>query len=863
MSGPGEGVPSPTPDLPLSEQHLRMLHEGSGIDLEVVEARGYRTVKKKVELEKLGFGRLQRNVPALLIPVFSPAGEVVLHQSRPDEPRIKDGKAVKYETPSGSRITIDVHPSMRGKLGDPSVRLFITEGIKKGDAMTSRGLCTVTLLGVWNWRGTNEHGGKTALPDWEYIALEGREVYVVFDSDVMLHPQVYAALERLKQFLEGRGAEVQVIYLPHGEGGKKQGVDDYFVAGHGVDDLYDLATTELREQHVGENEDPPEVYLSTPQGIVWNKPTSHGISPTPLTNFVAEIVADVVEDDGAEEKYTFEIEARSGGRVRHFEVPAASFASMAWVARHLGASAFVYPGFGYEKHAAVAIQSLSGQIAERRYFAHTGWRTIEGEWVFLHAGGAIGPKGPLTGIEVTMGDGRLGNCVLPEPPEKSALVEAVRASLRFLDLAPPEVAYPLFAAVYRAALGEASPVDLSLHLVGPTGAYKTEITALTQAYYGAAFNGRNLPGNWESTDNSLEKQAFLLKDAVLVVDDFAPTGTTGDVARMHRRADRLLRAQGNRSGRGRMWTDGTLRPQYHPRGLVVSSGEDTPRGQSLRARMLISEISPGDIDLNVLTEMQRAAAEGLLASAMSGYVRYLAPRTSGLKESLAVRQKALLEAVREDGRIHAGWRQIGTETGRMSCSKPALQQLPPEVKRYVRAPEGRMLVKADYSQIELRVAAKISGEERMLEAYQNGEDLHLRTAERLAHAGVGTVDRKLAKAVNFGLLYGQGAQGLKDYARREYEINITLEEAALYKKRFFETYPGLAAWHERERQRMKHGETQTRTLTGRRRTKVTNFTEWVNAPVQGTGADGLKLALALLWERRRVPWCGARCLRPR
>src|SRR5215203_6250652 len=223
----------------------------------------------------------------------------------------------------------------------------------------------------------------------------------------------------------------------------------------------------------------------------------------------------------------------------------------------------------------------------------------------------------------------------------------------------------------------------------------------------------------------------------------------------------------------------------------------------------------------------------------------------------------LLEAVREDGRIHAGWRQIGTETGRMSCSKPALQQLPPEVKRYVRTPEGRMLVKAYYSQIELRIAAKISGEERMLEAYQNGEDLHLRTAESLAHAGVGKVDRKLAKAVNFGLLYGQGAKGLKDYARREYEINITLEEAAFYKRRFFETYPGLAAWHERERQRMKHGETQTRTLTGRRRTKVTNFTEWVNAPVQGTGADGLKLALALLWERRRVPWCGARCLRPR
>jgi DNA polymerase-1 len=210
----------------------------------------------------------------------------------------------------------------------------------------------------------------------------------------------------------------------------------------------------------------------------------------------------------------------------------------------------------------------------------------------------------------------------------------------------------------------------------------------------------------------------------------------------------------------------------------------------------------------------------------------------------------LLEFVSKGDRIYADWHQIGAQTGRMSCSKPALQQLTPEVKRYVRAPDGRILIKADYSQIELRIAAKVSGDERMLEAYQRGEDLHSLTAESLASAGVGKEDRKLAKAVNFGLLYGQGAAGFKEFARDKYETEITLEEAALYKRRFFETYPGLAAWHEQERLRMKRGETETRTLAGRRRLGVTRFTEWVNAPVQGTGADGLKLALALLWERR-------------
>nr|MBA2782790.1 DUF3854 domain-containing protein [Rubrobacteraceae bacterium] len=630
------------PEQSLNAGHQHMLFEESGIEPAVAEARGYRTVEKKVELEQLGFGRTQRNVPALLIPVYSPRGEISTYQVRPDKPTIKDGKPVKYQTPVNTSMALDVHPSMCDELGKVSVPLFITEGIKKGDALTSRGLCTVTLLGVSSFRGKNEHGGKTVLAEWEYINLEGRQAYIVFDSDIMLKPAVYKAMVRIKNFLEFRKAEVAVIYLPHGEDGKKQGVDDYFVAGHTVDDLLTHSTQELREPpRDDENGEPAARYRATSQGLVWDKPTRYGTSPTPLTNFVAEIVSDIVEDDGAEEKHTYEIEARSGGRLRRFEVPAASFASMGWVARHLGASAFVYPGFGYEKHAAVAIQSLSGEITERRYFAHTGWRKIEEEWVYLHAGGAIGPKGPLMGIEVAMGDGRLGDCELPEPPENAALVEAVRASLRFLDLAPPELTYPLLAAIYRAALGEASPVDLSLHLVGPTGAYKTELTALTQAHYGAAFNGRNLPGNWESTDNALEKQAFLLKDAVLTVDDFSPTGTTGDVARVHRGADRLLRAQGNRSGRGRMWADGTLRPQYHPRGLIVSSGEDTPRGQSLRARMLVSEVSPGDVDLDVLTEMQRAAAEGLLASAMSAYVRYLASQMGGLKESLPARQKEL------------------------------------------------------------------------------------------------------------------------------------------------------------------------------------------------------------------------------
>lgn len=436
-------------------------------------------------------------------------------------------------------------------------------------------------------------------------------------------------------------AEVSLIYLPHGEDGSKQGVDDFLASGNSVDDLLALATPELREPPQEEDDELPNPYRENQRGLVWEKSTKDGPVPVQLTNFTARIIGDVVEDDGAEQWRRFEIEAELNGRRSVFAVPAERFSGMGWPTEYLGAAAILAPGFGLKDHARVAIQMVSGDIPRRHVYAHTGWRNIGGEWVYLHAGGPIGPNGPLSGIEVSLGEGRLADYSLPAPPSGDELVRAIRASLRFLELAPLAIIVPLLAAIYRAPLGEALAGDLSLALVGPTGTQKTELTAMAQAHYGAAFNGRRLPANWTSTENALEKQAFATKDALLVVDDFAPAGTTYDVARLHRTADRLLRAQGNRSGRGRMRSDTTLRAEYHPRGFIVSSGEDVPRGQSLRSRMLVLEVSPGDVDLGTLTEMQQAAAQGLLASSMSGYLLWLAQRMAGLKEGLPERHREL------------------------------------------------------------------------------------------------------------------------------------------------------------------------------------------------------------------------------
>ena len=210
--------------------------------------------------------------------------------------------------------------------------------------------------------------------------------------------------------------------------------------------------------------------------------------------------------------------------------------------------------------------------------------------------------------------------------------------------------------------------------------------------------------------------------------------------------------------------------------------------------------------------------------------------------------------VYSEGRLYPSWGMCNADTGRMSCSSPNVQNIPNKSKlgklrSCIIAPQGYRLVKADYSQIELRIVAKVAGEQEMLEAYCAGDDLHLRTARSITgREKVSKDDRQLAKAVNFGLLYGQGAEGLMNYARDKYGVKMNLDQATEYRERWFETYPAIRAWQRREGFGFDAGDDSASTLAGRLR-RVKSFMEKVNHPVQGTGADGLKLAMALFHER--------------
>ena len=208
------------------------------------------------------------------------------------------------------------------------------------------------------------------------------------------------------------------------------------------------------------------------------------------------------------------------------------------------------------------------------------------------------------------------------------------------------------------------------------------------------------------------------------------------------------------------------------------------------------------------------------------------------------------------GRIHSSFYPF-TGAGRYSSSSPNLQQLPrlKEFRACFRAVLGYVLGIWDYSQIELRIAAEISGDARMLYAYKTGLDLHILTAALLNDIDVAAVTKAMrqpAKAGNFGLLYGMGAERLAVYAQANYGVDMDEDQADEFIAKFFNGYSGLKSWHRKVFSDNNKRRGYTRTLSGRiRYMKPNDHSAWANTPVQGTGADGLKVALRLTYEALR------------
>ena len=214
----------------------------SGITPEQARLRGYQTISvlDRRRLHDFGFSqRVVNRAPGLLIPRLDVDGQVWGYQFRPDSALRPDaGASAKYETRHGDPNALDVPPGVHADmLGDPHEPLWITEGVKKGDCGAAHGLCIVDVSGVWNWRGRNRLGGKVALPDWNEIALNGRQVIICYDGDTQRKRQVRQAMAQLAGFLATKGAQVSCVWLPDTD--TKTGLDDYLQE-HSVDELQQL-----------------------------------------------------------------------------------------------------------------------------------------------------------------------------------------------------------------------------------------------------------------------------------------------------------------------------------------------------------------------------------------------------------------------------------------------------------------------------------------------------------------------------------------------------------------------------------------------------------------------------------------------
>ena len=323
----------------------------------------------------------------------------------------------------------------------------------------------------------------------------------------------------------------------------------------------------------------------------------------------------------------------------------------------------------------------------------------------------------------------------------------------------------------------------------------------------------------------------------------------------------------------------TLR-HYEKEGIIVKRDELKAYGDKLLVRIdelekAIYEAAGVEFNINSPKQLGEILFERLGLPAekktKSGYstaadvLEKLAPehkivadilKYRGLTKLKSTYADGLAAFIADDNRIHTSFNQTITATGRISSTEPNLQNIPmrTELGRLIRKvfvpKDGYVFADADYSQIELRILAHMSKDKGLIDAYHEGEDIHRITASKVFHVPfeeVTPLQRRNAKAVNFGIVYGISAFGLSQ------DLSISAHEAKEYMEKYFETYPGVKKYQEDVIASAK-AKGYSETMFGRRRPvpelKASNFNlrqfgerVAMNAPIQGTAADIMKIAM--------------------
>ncbi|NJO96198.1 MAG: hypothetical protein HC764_09375 [Pleurocapsa sp. CRU_1_2] len=214
--------------------------------------------------------------------------------------------------------------------------------------------------------------------------------------------------------------------------------------------------------------------------------------------------------------------------------------------------------------------------------------------------------------------------------------------------------------------------------------------------------------------------------------------------------------------------------------------------------------------------------------------------------------KGFDEHIQEDNRLRGNWWQIGTRTGRTSCHEPNLTNIPKisKLRNCFCATDGNILIDADYSQIELRLAAKRMNVPTLIEAFRQGQDIHALTGSYIYDCQIEELkpdQRKLGKILNLGLIYGMGAEKFRLNAAKKFNVYLSLERAKELREMFFSLYPEIAEYHSSCRRRWQQGQQQAQSSLGRVNiwsSKSPKLNQIINYPIQADCADILKRAIS-------------------
>ncbi len=354
-----------------------------------------------------------------------------------------------------------------------------------------------------------------------------------------------------------------------------------------------------------------------------------------ICNFVAKPVQEIIRDDGVEEKRTIVLEGilEGGVPLQKVQISIDDFLQMSWITKKWGISAIIRAGHGNKDFCREAIQVMGSDIEKISIYTHLGWRKLlNGQWCYLHGNGAIGAQN--VSVEIEQG---LERYSLPDAVGDSTL--AIQSSLRLLEAAPFKVTIPMLAFIYLSPLCElfrqvGIEPSFVMWVYGGTGTRKSSLSLLMLSHFGD-FGTKSPPSTFKDTVNAIERKAFILKDAPLLIDDFYPGTSFRETNQMNQVAQGVLRMYGDRIGKGRLTSNIEAQKTLIPRGTAIITGEDLPDGHSSVARLFKVELGKDYVNLEKLTIAQTNAER--LQESMKLYLEWLIPQM----EELPIKMKEL------------------------------------------------------------------------------------------------------------------------------------------------------------------------------------------------------------------------------